>query len=112
MGTQTPEQRLDNEIKLWAGMNDFIVFHTNVGKIKFYDEKQGMYRWFDTGLPPGWPDLMILSNDGKVSFCETKVRPRKPTPQQLKTIALLNSRGFKAFVAYSLEEFIENMKGE
>lgn len=112
MGIQTPEQRLDNEIKLWAGMNDFIVFHTNVGKIKFYDEKQGMYRWFDTGLPPGWPDLMILSNDGKVSFCETKVLPRKATPQQLKTIALLNSRGFKAFVAYSLEEFIENMKGE
>ena len=55
---------------------------------------------------------MILSNDGKVSFCETKVRPRTPTSQQLKTIALLNSRGFKAFVAYSLEEFIENMKGE
>ena len=95
---------------LWCGQHNWLCFHTNVGKIKFYDMKQNKERFFDTGLPPGWPDLLILTDNGKVIFCETKIHPRKPTPQQVKTINLLVKRGFLAFVCYSLEEFVEKME--
>ena len=108
----TPEQVLDKNIMIYCGKRDWICLHTNVGKIKFYDEKQGKYRIFDTGLPPGWPDLMIITDNGKIFFCETKIKYRKPTPEQLKMIKNLNDRNVLAFVAYSLEEFIEVVEKE
>lgn len=49
---QTPEVRLMKEIQLWCGQHNFIAFHTNVGKIKFWDKVQQKERFFDTGLPP------------------------------------------------------------
>lgn len=51
--------------------------------------------------------MIILTNNGKVIFCETKVKPNRPTKEQINTIEVLRKRGFLAFVAYSLEEFIE-----
>lgn len=98
----TPEQVLDKNIMLWCGQHDWLCFHTNVGKVQMIDG-----RYFDTGLPKGWLDLLILTNKGKVIFCETKIHPRKPTKEQINTIEVLRKRGFLAFVAYSLEEFIE-----
>lgn len=100
----TPEQVLDKKIMLWCGEHNWLCFHINVGKIKL---PNGTY--FQTGVPVGWPDLIILTNDGRVMFCETKIHPRKPTPQQLNFINNLNMRGIKAFVAYSLEEFIDEV---
>ena len=105
----TPEQVLDKKIMLWCGQHNWLCFHTNVGKIKFYDEKQKEWRYFDTGLPVGWPDLMILTDNGKVIYCETKIHPRKPTKEQLNTIDVLVKRGFLAFVCYSVEQFIEEV---
>lgn len=98
----TPEQVLDKNIMLWCGQHDWLCFHTNVGKVQMIDG-----RYFDTGLPKGWLDLLILTNKGQVIFCETKIHPRKPTKEQINTIEVLRKRGFLAFVAYSLEEFIE-----
>ena len=98
----TPEQVLDKKIMLWCGEHDALCFHTNVGKVQMIDG-----RYFDTGLPKGWLDLLILTNKGQVIFCETKIHPRKPTKEQINTIEVLRKRGFLAFVAYSLEEFIE-----
>ena len=103
----TPEQVLDKKIMLWCGQHNWLCFHTNVGKIKFWDKTQGKERWFDTGLPVGWLDLLILTDKGQVIFCETKIHPRKPTKEQLNTIDVLVKRGFLAFVCYSIEQFIE-----
>lgn len=50
--SQTPEVRLMKEIQLWCGQHNFIAFHTNVGKIKFWDKTQNKERYFDSGLPP------------------------------------------------------------
>lgn len=103
---QTPEQRLTKQIMLYCGQEKgWLCFHRNVGKVKTIDG-----RFFDTGAPEGWPDLEIFTNNGQTIFCETKIHPRKPTNSQIKTIELLRKRGFLAFVAYSLEEFIENVK--
>lgn len=108
----TPEQALDKEIMIECGKRGWMCFHTNVGKIRFYDHIQGKERFFDTGLPPGWPDLLILTKNGKSIFCETKIHPRKPTKDQVAMINNLKQRGFNAFVAYTLEEFKENIKDE
>lgn len=105
----TPEQALDKAIMLYCGQRNWLCFHINVGKFKIWDEEQQRYRWVDTGVPRGWPDLIILTDYGEVMFCETKIHPRKPTQEQLDFIENLKSRGFKAFVAYTLEEFINEV---
>ena len=98
----TPEQRLDKEIMIYCGQHGWMCFHTNVGRVMTADG-----RMFDTGLPAGWPDLLIIKQGGIVEFCETKIHPRKPTEKQLKMLELLQNYGFKSYVAYSLDEFIE-----
>lgn len=102
---QTPEQRLTKQIMIYCGERNWLCFHANVGKVKLADG-----RYFETGLPKGFPDLIILTDKGQAIFCETKIHPRKPTLDQIKFINILRERGFLAFVAYSLEEFIENVK--
>ena len=99
----TPEQVLDKNIMLYCGQRNWLCFHINVGKIKLPD---GSY--FQTGVPVGWPDLTIITDYGEVMFCETKIKPRKPTLEQINFINNLKSRHIRAFVAYTLEEFIEN----
>jgi len=56
------------------------------------------------------PDLTIITDDGRVIFCETKIHPRKPTQEQINFIANLQARNIKAFVAYTLEEFINEVQ--
>lgn len=97
----TPEHKLSNEIRLYCGERGWLCFHTNVGK--FYDRNGNIVT---TGLPVGWPDLMILTNDGKAMFIETKIHPRKPTSEQVERQKLLRSHGFVSETVYSLNEFI------
>lgn len=101
----TPEKRLMNEIRLYCATKGWIVFRTNVGRVMTID---GTY--FDTGLPKGFPDMFVLTDNGKAIFVETKIHPRKPTKQQREMIELLKLKKFIAFVCYSLEEFIENTR--
>lgn len=98
----TPETRLTREIMLWCGERNWLCFKVNVGTVMTEDGRP-----FSTGLPTGFSDLLIFTNSGKTILCETKIKPRKPTDAQLKFISEMNSRGFMAFVAYSLQEFIQ-----
>ena len=101
----TPESRLKNEIRIYCGEHNWLCFHINVATIKL---PNGSY--LKTGVPKGWPDLTILTDTGVSIYCETKIHPRKPTEDQIKMIKNLKARGFRAFVAYSLEEFIYEIK--
>lgn len=101
----TPEQILDKKIMLWCGNKNWLCFHCNVGRVKKSDGS-----FFSTGLPVGFPDLLIITDKGKTIYCETKIHPRKPTKEQLKFIENLIERGFLAFVCYSLEEFIDKVE--
>ena len=100
----TPEQYLDKQIMLWCGEHNWLCFHCNVGKVITSDG-----RIFSTGLPTGFPDLLIITDTGKVIFCETKIKPRKPSSDQKNFINNLINRGHIAFVSYSLEEFIKQV---
>lgn len=96
----TPETRLKNEILILCGMRGWIAFHMNVGT---YQLITGQF--ISTGVPKGFPDLMILTDDGRVMFVETKIHPRKPTKEQTQWLLDLTHRGFMAFVCYDIEEF-------
>lgn len=93
-----------NEIKLYASSKGWIVIRNNVGTFKLADGA-----FLNTGLPKGWPDLTILSQNGQTTFIETKIKPNKPSKEQINIINLLNSYNFPAFVIYSLEDFIQKM---
>lgn len=97
----TPEHRLMNEIKLWCGEHNWLCIRLNVGTHKLAD---GSY--FDTGIPKGFPDLMVLTDNNRTIFVETKVKPNKPSIDQLNVVETLKNRGFLAFVCYSLDEFV------
>lgn len=56
-------------------------------------------------FPVGFPDLLIITDIGKVMFIETKIAPRKPTPKQIEFQNELKKRGFIAETVYSLAEF-------
>lgn len=61
------ESDIQNSIRL--ALNPYaVIFRANVGKVRMHDG-----RWFDTGLPPGHPDLYgFRKSDGKVIYIEVK----------------------------------------
>lgn len=77
-----------------------LVFRANVGKIKMADG-----RWFDTGLPKGFSDLFgFIPRSGKFFAIECKVKPNKPTPEQIQFLHVIRRLGAIGMVAYSVEE--------
>lgn len=66
--------------------------------------------YFNTGVPVGYPDLTIFTDDGRVLFIETKIKPRKPTDEQLHFLQILRERGFVAEVVYNFDEFLNIVK--
>lgn len=97
----TPEHRLMNEVRLWCGKHDMLCFRCNVGT---YLLANGTY--MDTGLPVGFPDLLVLTDKGEAVFVECKVKPNKPTKEQLEFLNNVKRRGFKGGVVYGIEDFI------
>ena len=79
----------------------YTTFRTNVGKVKMHDG-----RWFDTGLPKGFSDLMVLKN-GKTYFIELKVGKNKASKNQLNFINQMTKNGFKAGIAYNMEDILK-----
>lgn len=104
------ETNLYKKIQIWCSEQDWLCFHINVIRGQWKNMKNGIVSWLDTGVPEGWSDLIVLTDKGQTIFCEAKVGKNKPTKDQLKFIKIMRERGFLAFVAYSLEEFIENVK--
>ena len=47
------EHSIQKKIQVALSQHKCSVFRTNVGKVQTID-----HRWFDTGLPQGFPDLM------------------------------------------------------
>jgi len=100
----TPEHRLGNAIRVECGRRGWLVWHVNVGTVVTATGEV-----FSTGLPVGFPDLLVLRpgplpDGGRVLFIETKIHPRRPTADQLAMHALLHSRGFEVIVAYSVAD--------
>lgn len=91
-----------NIVRTELSKKGFCTFRANVGKVRTPDG-----RYFDTGLPKGFSDLFAVK-DGKIYFIETKVKPNKPTKEQIKFIDVMKKiYGCRAGVAYTMEEVFE-----
>lgn len=101
----TPEHRIMNEIRLWCGEHDILCFRCNVGKVQCIDGT-----WFDTGLPEGFPDLIILTN-ATIYFCEVKTKYGRQHQAQLDFQKMITDRGYKYFVARSVDDVLYNIYG-
>lgn len=95
------EHDLQNLIRLELSKIGWLTFRMNVGKVKLSDG-----RWFDTGLPPGFSDLVALK-DGKTVFIEVKTKNGKPSKPQLNFINQMKLNGFVAGIVYSLDDVYE-----
>ena len=100
----TKEKALSKRIQLLCGQHDIIALDVNVGGGELV---RGGY--FTSGLPKGWPDLMLLTNDGRTIYVEVKVHPNRPSEDQKRTLKLLTQRKHPAFIAWSVEDFIQKM---
>lgn len=92
------EHDLQNLIRLELTELGWLTFRINVGKVKMFDG-----RWFDTGLPPGFSDLIALK-DGKMVFIEVKAEKGKASKKQIDFIKQMKKIGFPGAVVYSIED--------
>lgn len=99
----TPEHALINQIRIECGKLGYIVIRMNIFKGQMI-MPNGDIRHIESGIPKGFPDLMILRTNGEACFIETKIHPRKPTSDQVKVQKILCNLGFKAGTVYSLKE--------
>lgn len=100
------EHDFQNKIRKELTKIGWKTFRVNVGKVKTYDG-----RWFDTGLPPGFSDLIALK-DGRTIFIEVKAAKGKPSPAQLNFIRQMKKNGFSAGVVYSMDDVMELLRDE
>ena len=80
------EHDIQNSIRMKLSELGYCVFRVNVGRFKTQDG-----RWFDTGLPKGFSDLMAVK-DGRVYFLEVKTETGKASPEQLNFLAVMRDR--------------------
>lgn len=93
------EMELMHRVMLSAAEEGHKIFRTNVGKVRMPDG-----RYFDTGLPKGHADLYGFRKDGQIFYIETKIHPRKPTPEQVRFLLAMIDAGAAAGVAYTVDE--------
>ena len=98
----TTESLIQNQIRVGLSKAGHTVFRANVGKVRMADG-----RYFDTGLPKGFPDLFGFRPDGRIFFIEVKNKTGKLRPEQEKFIEQMQKRGALAGVARSVADAME-----
>lgn len=98
------EHNIQNEIRLWCGQHNILCFRCNVGKVQMTNGQ-----WFDTGLPEGFSDLIILTNK-TIYFCEVKTKTGKQREAQIKFMNIVRNLGYNYFVARSIDDVKEAIK--
>lgn len=84
------------------------IFRINTGTVIMSNGRR-----FSTGTPKGFSDLMgVRGADGVAFFIECKVKPNKPTPEQIKFIESVKQVGALAGVAYSVDDALAIVHGE
>ena len=74
----TPEHKIQNDIRVAVSQHGCTIFRANVGQVHLPNG-----RFFDTGLPKGFPDLFGFRNsDGKMFFNEVKNEIGRLRPEQ------------------------------
>ena len=69
-------------------------------------------RRFSTGLPKGFPDLLVLGADGRAGFIEVRAGRGRVGAEQEAFIRRVRKMGFRAGVVRDGAEAIAMMEGE
>ena len=102
------EHALQDAIRVKLAQAGYIVFRTNVGKVKTADG-----RWFDSGLPTGFPDLMGYKPDnGRIFFIEVKTAVGHRRKDQVNFANGLKNKNVIYGVARSAEEAVTIVRDE
>lgn len=102
----TPEHKIQNDIRVALSANGCTIFRTNVGKVRMIDG-----RWFDTGLPKGFPDLCgFRHRDGKIIFIEVKTPKGRLRKEQKNFQRFISSYPVIYGVCRSAKDAIELVK--
>ena len=102
------EQFLQDSIRVALAEHGYVVFRANVGKVKTADG-----RWFDTGLPSGFPDLFgYKPENGKIYFIEVKTPQGKRRADQVRFANGLRNKNVIYGVARSAEEAVKIVRDE
>lgn len=108
MTIKTKEQSIQDAIRVKLAQEGYIVFRTNVGKVKTADG-----RFFDTGLPTGFPDLMGYKPDnGRIYFIEVKTKTGRRRKDQVLFANGLRNKNVIYGVARSAKEAVEIVRDE
>jgi len=102
------EASIQDSIRVSLAQAGYIVFRTNVGKVKTADG-----RWFDTGLPSGFPDLMGYKPDnGRIFFIEVKTAIGHRRKDQVAFANGLRNKQAIYGVARSADEAVTIVRNE
>lgn len=108
MAIKGKEQATQDSIRVALSQAGYIVFRTNVGKVRTADG-----RWFDSGLPTGFPDLVGYKPDnGKIFFIEVKTATGKRRKDQVLFAKGLQNRNVIYGVCRSAEEAVKIVRDE
>ena len=108
MAMKGEEQALQDAIRVKLAQAGYIVFRTNVGKVKTADG-----RWFDTGLPSGFSDLMgYKPENGRIFFLEVKTPIGRRRKDQVLFANGLRDKHVIYGVARSADEAVKIVRDE
>ena len=102
------EAAIQDSIRVALAQAGYIVFRTNVGKVKTADG-----RWFDAGLPSGFPDLVgYKPENGRIFFIEVKTKTGRRRKDQIAFANGLRNKNVIYGVCRSAEEAVEVVRDE
>ena len=108
MALKGKEAAIQDSIRVALAEHGYVVFRTNVGKVKTADG-----RWFDTGLPSGFSDLMgYKPENGRIYFIEVKTPVGHRRADQVRFANGLRDKNVIYGVARSAEEAVKIVKNE
>lgn len=101
------ETDIMNQIRMDVSAAGNLIFRANVGKVRMKDG-----RWFDTGLPKGFPDLFGVDASGYIFFIEVKAPSGRIRDEQKRFLDAMTARGIRAGVAHNSTEALEIVRGK
>ena len=108
MALKTNEQVIQDDIRVALAEHGYVVFRANVGKVKTADG-----RFFDSGLPGGFPDLFgYKPSNGRIFFIEVKTANGRRRKDQVIFANGLRDKQCIYGVARSSEEAVTIVRDE
>lgn len=108
MTLKTNEAAIQDSIRVALAEHGYIVFRANVGKVKTADG-----RFFDAGLPVGFPDLFgFKPSNGKIYFIEVKTPTGHRRDDQVRFANFLRDKAAIYGVARSAEQAVAIVRNE